>query len=231
MFTLFARLPVELRIQIWEIALPSSAVLQIKENLMRKPLSFEQEPELETKNPHSESPYEDKIPLSSAIIQPSKLFANKESRQAALKFDLRASALASSSLEASLDFDVDTIYLQFNLGGKLDADDWLDDVMEQLETLARSEDFARVQKLAVLLQLDSTNKSLSQLSRVWRWFDCLEDFGVIVKHFDEGIGKEAVVVYSEPKRSLAEPMWGTNAPNIIVAMILVLSLELERLAR
>lgn len=228
MFPLFSHLPIELRLQIWETALPSTGVLEIKEKLVRKS-SCDQGARSKSGATSSRHPYRD-VTRETRIVHTSKLFANIESHQAAVQYDLRTAAIRGSSLEASLDFDADTIYLRFNLGRKFETDDWLDDMMQKLETLAQSEDFAHVRKLAVLLQLDGISETChSQLSRIWRWFIHLGDFRVVVKHFDEGIGEKAVVVYVEPKRSRAEPMWGTRAPDILVAMIFVLSLELERI--
>lgn len=137
LFTLFNRLPIKLRLKIWEAALPDPRVINIRQKELRKT-----------------RPRGDMMGVTSDTKAPSALFACGESYSVASKFCIPSFAFADLIPETYFDLKRDTLYLCFDTFALLSEGDWYCDTMNELECLYDSVNFKRVQNLAVLLDPD-----------------------------------------------------------------------------
>lgn len=238
MFTLFNQLPAEIRFQIWEAALPDPRVSNIRERLVRKTKLGDRETDSSFESSSPKSADNNTLSSWSDSIVPSKLFACRESRQVALKFYVKSFAFANLTPEDYVDFEVDTMYLRFSTFAKIDTSNWLDDFMQQLESMYNSDGVHRVQKLAILLDLEENKNYHRQLAQVWRWFGNVQELKVVVSDFDHGNDDRGVIIYVEPfdatktcrnyETFAPESACCHEIPDILFAMIFVFAMELDR---
>jgi hypothetical protein len=185
MFTLFNRLPIELRLKIWEAALPDPRVINIREKRSKKTRLGR-----------------DMVAVASDTKAPSVLFACRESYSVASKFYIPSFAFADSIPETYFDFQRDTLYLRFDTFALLSWDDWFSGTMDELEYLYDSANLKRVQNVAVLL--DPNPDQITNIARPSRLANILFLFGnvknltLVLGHFDQEGDDQGDILLIEP---------------------------------
>jgi hypothetical protein len=237
MFTLFNQLPSELRLQIWELALPGPRVMHIKERLVGKTKVESQRRDSNFENLLPGCADDDMLSLRSDNILPSELFACRDFRQVALKFYVKSLALAKSTPETYFDFDVDTMYLRFGTFAGTDTV-WLDKFIQQLESMYDSDDFRKVKKLAILLDLPEGRDYYHGLAKIWRWFGSFRKLTVVVSDFDQGEDDRGIIICVKfvdatkachnSEAFAPESSRCCEIPDVLLAMIFVFAMEFER---
>ena len=185
MFTLFNRLPIELRLKIWEAALPDPRVVNIREKRLRKT-----------------RPGRDMVAVTSDTKAPSVLFACRESYSAASKFYIPSFAFSDSIPETYFDFQRDTLYLRFDTFALFPWDDCYSQTMDELECLYDSANLKRVQNLAVFLdpdpdQITNTAKP-GRLANILVLFGNVKNLTLILGHFDQEGDDQGDILLMEP---------------------------------
>jgi hypothetical protein len=107
-FTLFNRLLIELRLKIWEAALPGPRVINIIERRVKRKGDPAFNP------PFPKGAQENVLVLWLYSKAPSILFACRESRSITSKVLIPSFAFASSIPEIYFNFQIDTLYLRSN---------------------------------------------------------------------------------------------------------------------
>jgi hypothetical protein len=154
-FTIFNRLPIEVRLQIWEAALPGPRLINIKEKRLRKTKRehiAETCPDLDP----ATFPPDNLLGVTSDSKAPSVLFACRESYSVASKVYVPSFAFADSIPETYFDFRRDTLYLSCNKFGLFYEDvegSWYK-TGDELQRLYDRVNLGRVQNLAILLHPD-----------------------------------------------------------------------------
>ncbi|KAG4414940.1 hypothetical protein IFR04_011917 [Cadophora malorum] len=184
MFELFNRLPIELRLKIWEAALPGPRVVNIREKRLKK-----------TRRGR------DMVALTSDTKAPSVLFACRESYSVASKFYMPSFAFADSIPETYFDHQRDILYLRFDTFALLPYDDLVSCTIDELEYLYDSANL-RVQNLAVLLDPDPdqiTNMARHDtLANILFLFGNVKNLTLVLGHFDQEGDDQGDILLMEP---------------------------------
>jgi hypothetical protein len=182
MFTLFDRLPTEIRLKIWDAALPGPRVINIIERRVKRKRHSTFDP-----------------PFPRGIWSPSKapstLFACRESHQVASKFLIPSFACPSSIPETYFDFRVDTLYLRFNtfvFNGIYEF------FFDEIESIYDTDNVRQVQNLAVFLDPEEVGTRNHQLAQILGWFGNIQKLTVVVGHFGRENDDEGDVLFIEP---------------------------------
>jgi hypothetical protein len=203
MFTIFNRLPIEVRLQIWEAALPGPRLVNIKEKRLRKTKRehiAETRPDLDP----TAFPPDNLLGVTSDSRAPSVLFACRESYSVASKVYVPSFGFATSIPETYFDFQRDTLYLRCNTFGLFyeEAEGSWDETIDELDRLYDRVNVARVQNLAILLHPDP-----EEAARVAQPFDLalfLLLFGnikyltFVVGHFGRECDDQGDILLMEP---------------------------------
>jgi hypothetical protein len=228
-FTLFNQLPPELRFQVWEIAIPSSRIININERLAMRPnlggLSLK-----DTRD--------QKIALEPNDIAPSTLFACRESRQVAQKCYATSLDSVDSITETYLDFHINTLYIRFNTFAQVDIQNWFQNLIRQLELIYQSDNFDRVRRLAILVDSAGNGDCDLQLSQVLSWFYTFQELAVDVKYFNRGSDDRGYIVLIEPADAIkTSQIYETDSAgtshcseiqDTLLGITFVFAMELER---
>ncbi|KUJ10577.1 uncharacterized protein LY89DRAFT_760559 [Mollisia scopiformis] len=177
MFTLFNRLPTELRLKIWEAARPGPRVVNIKERLVER---------------NGQPTWA----LWSPSKAPSPLFACRESHHVALKFFVPCFAFASSIPETYFDFRTDTCYLRFDAFAD-DCADVFEFFIQRLERIYDTDHVRQVQNLAVLLNPEDVSARVYQLAQILSFFGSIQKLTVVVGHFDREEDDQGDILFIE----------------------------------
>jgi hypothetical protein len=185
MFTIFNQLPTELRLKIWEAALPDPRVINIRQKALRK-----------------KGPGRDIIGVTSDTKTPSVLLACRESYDVSSKFYIPSFAPADSTPATYFDFQRDTLYLRFNTFALVSDGDWYGNTMDELEYLYDSANLMRVQNLAVLLDPEPdqvTNAARpGRLANILFLFGNVKNLTVVLGHFDREGDDQGDILLMEP---------------------------------
>ncbi|KAH6668516.1 hypothetical protein B0J14DRAFT_167205 [Halenospora varia] len=185
LFKLFNRLPIELRLKIWEAALPDPRVINIRQKKLRK-----------TRRGR------DMMGVTSDTKAPSVLFACRESYSVASKFYTPSFALAHSIPETYFDLERDTLYLRFDTFALLSNGYWYDNTMDALEYLYDSANLKRVQNLAVLVDPDPDQivdtARPDSLADVLFLFGNIKNLTLVLGHFDQESDDQGEILLIEP---------------------------------
>ncbi|KAF8861544.1 hypothetical protein BDZ45DRAFT_258901 [Acephala macrosclerotiorum] len=209
MFTLFNRLPVELRLKIWEAALPGPRVVNIREKRLKKPRQPERE-HIEETSPDFDLPTFSRynpVGLTSDSEAPSLLFTCRESYNVASKFYVLSFTQATSIPETYFDFHKDTLYLRYDTFTLLERDDaflgdwlddWFDDFIGELECTHDSYNLRRVQNLALLLEPSRHTDCHGILAFILGIFGNVRKLTLVVRHFDQEEDGQGDIQFIEP---------------------------------
>ncbi|KAH8595078.1 hypothetical protein B0O99DRAFT_158032 [Bisporella sp. PMI_857] len=185
MFTIFNQLPTELRLKIWEAALPDPRVINIRQKELRK-----------------RRPGYDIMGVTSDTKTPSVLLACRESYSVSSKFYTPSFAPAGSIPETYFDLQRDTLYLRFDTFALISDGDWYGNTMDELGWLYDSANLKRVQNLAVLLDPDPdqiTNTATpSKLATILFLFGNVKNLIVVLSHFDREGDDQGDILFMEP---------------------------------
>ncbi|KAG9231367.1 hypothetical protein BJ875DRAFT_444147 [Amylocarpus encephaloides] len=192
-FTLFGRLPIEIRIKIWEATLPGPRVINIREKRVKN------------RHPNFDSPYltgawNNVLALWSDSKAPSTLFACSESYHVASRFYVPSFAFPSSIPETYFNFHIDTLYLRFDtfvFGDENEFEFEFEFFLNELECM-HTDDLGRVQNLAIRLDPVDVRVCCYQLAQILGWFGNIQKLTVVVGHFDQENDDQGDITFVEP---------------------------------
>ena len=192
-FTFFNRLPIEIRLKIWEAALPGPRLI----NIIEKRLKAKDHSTLNPPSPSSS--YPGTLALWSASKAPSTLFVCRESHQITSKFLVPSFAFPGSIPEIHFDFGVDTLYLRFDNFLFLDANELDDDgwyFVREIQSIDHN--VGKVRNLALFLDPKQTGLRVYSLGRILRWFGNIQNLTIVVGHFDREEDGGEDILFIEP---------------------------------
>jgi hypothetical protein len=194
MFTLFNRLPTEIRLKIWEAALPGPRVISIIERRVKRKGHSTFDPRFPT------GAQEGMLALWSPSKAPSTLFACRKSHQITSKFLVPCFAFASSIPETYFDFRVDTLYLRFDTFVFHDTnedDNEFQYFIHELESIYDTDHVLKVRNLAISLDPGDIGARNYQLAWILSWFGNIQNLTIVVGHFDREDDGEGDILFVE----------------------------------
>jgi hypothetical protein len=177
MFTLFNQLPIEIRLHIWEAALPGPRVIDMIERRVKRKGDPAFDP------PFPKGAQENVLVLWSHSKAPSTLFACRESHSVASKVLIPSFAFASSIPEIYFNFQIDTLYLRSDTFVFDDTKEF-QYFIEEIESIYDIDHIRQVQNLAILLDPEEVGAYHYQLAEVLGWFGNIQKLTIVVGHFD-----------------------------------------------
>ena len=177
-FTLFDRLPLEIRLQIWEAALPGPRIIHLE----KWQASFDRSITFNV------------LEISSNTKAPSMLFANRESRLVASQCYIPSFAFEGSTTKTYFNFQMDTLYFRLDT---LDEMHELDSAVKDVESVYDTEQIFRVRNIAILSQ-DPEHYGATHCAQCLGCFTNIQKFTLVIGHFARENDDKGDILFIEP---------------------------------
>jgi len=166
MFMPFSRLPIEIRLKIWEAALPGPRVVHTTGVLSRM---------------RGETWWA----LRTNCKVPSVLLASRESRLVALKFYVLSFGFGQKVPGTYFNFNIDILYLRADmLFPTINGYDCWDDFTDSLRDMGPNIDVRQIQNVAIFLDLGYPfEQDCYNLAQILGWFGNIQHLTVVVGYF------------------------------------------------
>jgi hypothetical protein len=177
-FTLFDRLPVEIRLQIWEAALPGPRIIHLEkwQGLFDRSLTFSV------------------LEISSNTKAPSMLLATRESRLVASQFYIPSFAFEGSTTKTYFNFHMDTLYFRLDT---LDELHELDPAVKDVESVYDTEQIYRVRNLTFFSQ-GPDHYGATHCAQCLGCFTNIQKLTIVVGHFARENDDKGDIMFIEP---------------------------------